>query len=268
MFPEFVIDPEQWRAFLADRQGCVVGAATARRFGWKLGDRIPLKGTIFPGTWELNLRAIYEGRRPQDDTTQLWLRYDYLYEKAPSWIRGLVGWYWVRVSDPEAAVGVARTIDEGFANSPWETRTQTERAFAAAWLKQMGNIELLILSVGAVVLLTLLLVTGNTMAIALRERRCEIGVLKAIGYPDGLVLALVLAESTAVAVLGGGIGIGLAKLLVSRGDPTGGFLPVFYLSPTAIGIGMLGAACAGAVSGLLPAFAVMRLNVIQALRSA
>lgn len=266
MFPEFVVPREQWAAFLADRQGCVAGEALARRFGWKLGDRIPLKGTIFPGLWELNLRAIYHGRRPQDDTGQFWLRYDYLYEKAPPWIRGLVGWYWVRVAHPEDAVKVAAAIDETFANSPWETRAQTEKAFAAGWVRQMGNVQLLILSIGGVVFFTLLLVTGNTMAMAVRERTGELAVLKAVGYSDVFVLGLVLAESVLVALAGGGLGLALAKLLVSGGDPTGGFLPVFYVPPSALAAGAGAAVLVGLAAGLLPALSAMRLSVVQALR--
>ncbi len=265
MFPEFVVPDDQWQAFLADREGCIVGEALAERFKWKLGDRIPIQGTIFPGAWEFNIRGIYRGKRPQDDTTQFWFRWDYLDERKP-FQKGFVGWYTVRIANADDAVRVVKAIDEGFANSAWETKTDTEKAFAASWVKQMGNIEFLILSVGGVVFLTLLLVTGNTMAIAVRERVRELAVLKAIGFSDRFVLALVMTETMIVAAVGGGIGLALAKLFTLRGDPTRGLLPFFYLPPKAIGLGLVLALAVGVMSGILPAVSAMQLRVVDALR--
>lgn len=265
MFPEFVVPDEQWQAFLRDREGAVVGQSLAERFGWKIGDRIPIRGTIFPGTWEFNVRGIYRGRRVQDDVTQFWFRWDYLEERR-TFGKGLVGWYTVRVADPDAGVGAVRAIDQQFANSPYETRTETEKAFAASWVKQMGNIQLLIMSIGSVVFFTLLLVTGNTMAIAVRERTRELAVLKAIGFSDRFVLALVIAETIVVAAAGGGIGLVLAKLFTLRGDPTGGLLPFFYLPPDAIVAGFVVALAVGLLAGILPALSAGRLRVVDALR--
>ena len=125
MFPEFEVPEQQWQAFLADKQAAIAGESTARRFGWKAGDRIPIKGSYYSGTWEFNLVGVYRGRRPQDDATQFWFRSDYLEEKGPPEWRGYVGWYTVRIADPGQAVHVVRAIDERFANSPWETRTNT-----------------------------------------------------------------------------------------------------------------------------------------------
>jgi putative ABC transport system permease protein len=265
MFPEFVIPDDQWQAFLADREGCIVGQGLAERFQWKVGDRIPLKGAIFPGMWEFNIRGTYRGSRPQDDTTQFWFRWDYLDERR-SFGKGFVGWYTVRIADPDDAVRVIKAIDEGFANSPSETKTDTEKAFAASWVKQMGNIELLLLSVGGVVFFTLLLVTGNTMAIAVRERIRDLAVLKAVGFSDGFVLILILAETMVVAIVGGGVGLVLAKLFTLRGDPTGGLLPFFYLPPNTIVLGFALAMAVGLMAGLLPALSAMRLRVVDALR--
>ena len=264
IYPEFVIDEGQWRDFMADRAGAVAGSAVAARFGWKVGDRVPLRGTIYPGPWELNLRAIYRGARPNDDQTQLWFHHRYLYEKAPEWARGIVGWYVVRVSDPGRAVEVARAVDEGFANSPWESRTQTERAFAAAFIEQVGNIEFLILAIGAVVFFTLLLVTGNTMAIAIRERTGEMAVLKALGYSDGFCLGLVLVESVVVALVGGALGLSVARGVVGA-DLTQGII-LLYLSPGSIAAGALLALGTGLLAGALPAASAMRLQVVEALR--
>ena len=265
MFPEFAIPDDQWRAFLADREGCIVGEGLAKRFHWKLGDRIPIKGTIFPGTWELNIRGIYHGTRTQDDTTQFWFRWDYLDERT-SYRKGFVGWYTVRIANPDDATRVVKAIDEEFANSPWESKTDTEKSFAASFVKQMGNIEFLILTIGSVVFFTLLLVSGNTMAITVRERVRELAVLKAIGYSDRFVLILVMAETMIIAAGGGGLGLGLAKLFTLRGDPTRGLLPFFYLPPDAIVLGFALALAVGLMAGILPAVSAMRLRVVDALR--
>jgi putative ABC transport system permease protein len=265
MFSEFAIPDDQWRAFLADREGCIVGEGLAKRFNWKLGDRIPIKGTIFPGTWEFNIRGIYRGKRMQDDTTQLWFRWDYLDERT-QFRKGFVGWYTVRVANPDDAVRVVRAVDEEFGNSPWETKTDTERAFAASWVKQMGNIEFLILTIGSVVFFTLLLVTGNTMAITVRERVRELAVLKAVGFSDRFVLILVMVETMVIAAVGGGGGLALAKLFTLRGDPTHGLLPFFYLPTDAIVLGLALALAVGLLAGILPALSAMRLRVVDALR--
>jgi putative ABC transport system permease protein len=266
MFPEYDIPEEQWRAFEADREGAIVGEGLAERFDWKVGDRVPLKGGSFPGTWEFNVQGIYRGQRAQDDVTQFWFRWDYFDERR-TFSKGLVGWYWIRIADPDQAARLARVIDGEFANSPFETKTDTEKAFAASWVKQMGNIELLMLSVGGVVFFTLLLVTGNTMAISVRERTREFAVLKAVGFSDFSVLFLVLAETAAVAAVGGIVGLGLAKLFTLRGDPTGGLLPIFYLPGNVIFVGWLIALACGLLAGALPALSAGRLRVVDALRS-
>ena len=266
MYPEFRVDAPQWNDFLADRQGAIVGRKLAERFGWRVGDRIPLKvpGYFGGGSWEFNIRGIYRGTRPNDDETQFWLRHEYLYEKAPPYWRGIVGWYVVRVSNPDDALAVSRAIDAEFANSASETRTQTESAFAAAFVNQMGNIEFLILVIGAIVFFTLLLVTGNTMAIAVRERTSELAVLKAIGYTGRFVLGLVLVESLVIAGIGGALGLWLAHRLVQE-DITQGLL-LLYLPPLAIALGAGITLVTGLLAGLLPAWGAMRLNVATALR--
>jgi putative ABC transport system permease protein len=194
----------------------------------------------------------------------MWIQHRYFYEKAPSYWQGIVGWYVVRVQDPGAAVGVARAIDAEFANSASETRTQTESAFAASFMKQMGNIEFLIMAIGSVVFFTLLLVTGNTMAIAVRERTGELAVLKAVGYSDRFVLGFVLAESVLIAAVGGAIGLWLARGIAEQ-DITSGILPL-YLSSSALAAGAAVALGTGLLAGLLPALAAMRLSVVDALR--
>jgi putative ABC transport system permease protein len=210
------------------------------------------------------VRAIYRGTRQGDDETQLWLRHDYFYEKAPQYWQGIVGWYVVRVADADQALSVARAIDAEFGNSASETRTQTESAFAAGFVQQMGNIEFLLLAIGGVVFFTLLLVTGNTMAIAVRERTGELAVLKAIGFSDRFVLGLVLAESLLIAAIGGGLGLWLAHA-VTQQDITSGLI-LLYLPPVALVGGVTFAIGTGVLAGLLPAIGAMRLNVASALR--
>jgi putative ABC transport system permease protein len=265
VFPEFEVSDEEWSAFLADQEGAVVGKVIADRFGWKVGDRIPLQGTIWTGTWEFNIRAIYEGSRSGDDESQFWFHWKFLEESRP-FGKGTVGWYTVKIDDPDQAVTVTRAIDERFSNSAYETSTETEQAFAAGFAKQIGNIKMLIMSIGAVVLFTLLLVTGNTMAMAVRERVPELGVLKTLGFGDRTVLFLVLAESLVIATVGGTLGVGLAKLFTLGGDPTGGMLPVFYLSPGEMFLGIAIAVFVGLAAGSIPALTAMNLRIVDALR--
>ncbi len=266
MYPEFEVDETEWAAFKADRQGVILGRKLADRFGWKIGDRIPLKAPGYLGgdSWEFNVRGLYRGTRRQDDETQFWMQHRYMYEKGPDYWKGIVGWYVVRVADPNEAARVLKAIDAEFANSSSETRTQTESAFAASFVKQMGNIEFLIMVIGSIVFFTLLLVTGNTMAISVRERTNELAVLKAIGYSDRFVLGLVLAESVFVAALGGGLGLLAGRAITAR-DLTNGII-LMYLPATAAVAGVFVALGTGALAGLLPALSAMRLGVVDALR--
>jgi len=265
VYPEFVIPKKQWKAFLKDREGAVAGVGTVKRFDWKIGDRIPIKGTIYPGLWEFNLRAIYRGSRPDDDTSQFWFHHKLLNERVREEYRGYTGWYVIELKDPDRAVEVVKAVDKRFANSPFETKTETEKAFAASFAKQMGNIKFLMLTSGGVVFLTLLLVTGNTMAIAVRERTAEIAVLKTVGFSDPLVLLLVLAESILVALFGGGLGVSLAKLIApALSNAVPGLN--FYVSSQNLAIGVGFALLIGLMAGVIPAFAAMRLRVVDALR--
>jgi putative ABC transport system permease protein len=266
MYPEYKVDPQEWKAFLADRQGVIVGVKTMQRFGWKVGDHVPLKAPGFRGGtgWDFNIRGTYRGTRPNDDETQFWLRHDYLVEKGPDFWKGIVGWYMVRVAHPDDAPKVAKAIDATFANSASETRTQSEASFAAAFVQQMGNIEFLIRAIGSLVFFTLLLVTGNTMAIAVRERTSEIATLKAIGYPARFVLGLVLTESMLIAAVGGALGLWLVHTLIQQ-DLTQGLI-LLYLPGLALASGLAVALATGFFAGLIPAMNAMRLNVATALR--
>ena len=271
VFPEFSIPEDQWKTFVMDRQGAIVGARTAKRFGWKVGDRVPLKGTIFYGPWEFNVDGIYHGTREGDDETQFWFQFAALDEwrktNLPGGQRSQVDWYTVRVYSPGDAARIMSAIDETFRNSPFETRTDTESSFLANWFKQMGDIESLLFAIGVVVLLTLLLVTGNTMAMAVRERVGELAVLKAIGFTGRFVLFLIFAESLVVALFGAGIGLVLARTAVhAMRGPLGSFLPTLYLPTGAFLTGMGIAILVGVAAAAAPAVSAMRMSVVESIR--
>jgi putative ABC transport system permease protein len=267
--PEMILAPEEKQAWLQTRTGAIVGRNTAGRFGWKIGDKVPIHSPIWGRrTWEFDIVGIYDGRDKGTDTTPMFFRYDYFdeFRQQNNWGTGLVGWYTIRVKDPARAAEIARLVDQEFENSPAETKAEPEGAFVQGWARQIGNIALIVGSILGAVFFTLLLVTGSTMSQAVRERIGEIGVLKAIGFTHGRVLALVLAESCLLALLGGGLGLGLAWLVVARGDPTGGLLPLFHLRLSDLLLGAGLTLALGLVTGLFPALQAMRLRVADALR--
>lgn len=269
VIPELVVPDDQWQNFVKDRQGGIAGAKTAQRFGWKIGDRIPIKNVAYgvSGTWEFNLDGIYHSQRTGGDESQFWFQWDYFEERMPERFKGNVGWYVVKLDSPDKAVSVAKAIDDMAANSSFETKTETESEFAASWVKQFGNIQLLIITIGSVVFFTLLLVTGNTMAISVRERIGELAVLKAIGFSDRWVLFFVLAEALTIALVGGLLGLGVALLAIpALGAALNGLLPTLILSPAVLSSGLAIALLVGAIGGILPGIGAMRLRVVDAIR--
>ncbi len=271
VFPEFVVPDDQWNAFLKDRVGVICGARLADRFHWKIGVRIPIKNNLYDpknSAWEFNLDGIYHGKQPKDDETQFWFQWDYFEERVSQGFKGQVGWYVLRLDSPDDAVRVSKAIDGEFANSPYETKTETESAFAAGWVKQFGNIKILIISIGTVVFLTLLLVTGNTMAISVRERTPELAVFKAIGFSDRAVLFFVLAESLIIALVGGLLGLSFAVLAVPwlAKAMSGMMVPTLVLTPSVIPPGLILTILVGLISGMLPGLTAMHMRVVNALR--
>ena len=270
MYPEFLLPAEQRAAWLKTRSGAIAGRSTAERFGWKIGDRIPINATVWTRkggelTWEFDLVGIYDGAEKGTDTTQFLFRYDF-FDESRQFGQGMVGWYTVRVADPDRAAEIAAAIDAEFANSPYETKAEPEGAFLQGFANQVGDIGFIMMSIIAAVFFTILLVAGNTMAYAVRERTNELAVLKAVGFTDGGVLALVLGESLVLTALGGGIGLGLAWLLVSAGDPTGGSLPVFYIPARDLAAGGVLILLMALIAGILPALQARRLRIADALR--
>ncbi|MET0213785.1 MAG: FtsX-like permease family protein [Vicinamibacterales bacterium] len=268
VYPEFRVPPDQVQAWLADRQGAIAGRDLADRFGWKVGDRIPLTGTIWQPkqgqTWEFNLVGIYDGE-DGIDKTQFFFRYDYLDENRAEGA-GLVGWYVVRIADPDQALALSRTFDEMFANSSAETKTTTEKGFIEGFAKQIGDIGAIMIAISSVVLFMFGLVAASTMAQSVRERTSEFAVLKTLGFTGRAILVLVLVESLFIALLGGGLGLALAWVFVQQGDPTGGMLPIFVLAPRDVGIGIALMLAIGLLAGAAPALGAMRLRITDALR--
>lgn len=272
IYPEFILTDDAREAWLRTRTGAVAGRKLADRFGWKVGDRIPLQATIWQkkdGTrsWEFDLVGIYEGKDANTDTSQFFFRYDY-FDESRLFGQGLIGWYIVRVSNPDDSVEIAKQIDNEFSNSPAETKAETEGAFVRGFARQIGDIGTIVRAILAAVFFTILLVSGNTMAQSVRERMEELGVLKALGFTNRQVLRLVLMESCLVAGLGGLGGLAIAWLLISAGDPTRGALPVFYFPAQDIAIGTALTALLGLVTGIGPAWQAMRLQIADALRRA
>ncbi len=270
MYPEFVLPADQKETWFKTRTGAIVGRTTADRFGWKIGDRIPLKSPIWQragggDSWEFDLVGIYDGAKKGTDTTQFFFHYDY-FDEGRQWGKGTIGWFVIRIADPAQADAIAARVDQEFANSPTETKTEPEGAFAAGFAQQIGDIGLIVTGILTAVFFTILLVAGNTIAQSVRERTEEIGVLKAIGFPNGLVLTLVLAESSLIAALGGLTGLGLAWLLTAGGSPMPTMLPVFYFPLQDILLGLALVVALGLVTGALPALQAMRLGTAEALR--
>jgi putative ABC transport system permease protein len=270
MYPEFILSDEEREAWLATRSGAIAGRGIAERFGWKVGDRIPINATVWTRkggerTWEFDLVGIYDGAEKGTDTSQFLFRYDFFHESR-QFGEGQVGWYTVRVEDPERAAETAAAIDAEFANSPYETKTEPEGAFLQGFADQIGDVGFIMMSIIAAVFFTILLVAGNTMAYAVRERTNELALLKAVGFTDRGVLGLVLGESLLLTVLGGGVGLGLAWMLVSMGDPTGGSLPVFYIPVRDMVAGVVLIALMAFIAGILPALQAQRLRIADALR--
>jgi putative ABC transport system permease protein len=271
MYPEYRIPAAQKAAFEADRTGAIVGEALARRFGWKVGDTIPLQATIFPqqgsNAWPLKLDGIFsiDDAKRKGEESQLLFHWKY-FDEANDYVKGRVGWYMVQVDDPAHADRIAQAIDALSENSDHETKTQTEQAFNQSFAKQFADIGLIVTAIMAAVFFTLLLLTGNTMAQAVRERIPELAILKTIGFSNRSVLWLVLGESVFLVVLGGAIGLGIAAVLMPAvSAASGGMISLPTVMPQTWAMGIALMLAIGVVVGLLPALRAMRLKIVDAL---
>jgi len=269
--PEITLPAEQKKAWLATRTGAIVGRQTAEKFHWKIGDKVPIRSPIWhksdgSDTWDFDVVGIYDSPDKSTDLTAMFFRYDYFDESRPDRAKGSVGWYTIRIKDPSQAAEIAKRVDAEFENSDAETKTEPEGAMAQEWASQVGNIALIVTGILSAVFFTILLVTGNTMAQAVRERTGELGVLKAIGFTNAQVVGMVLVESCLLTVLGGVAGLGLAWLVVSNGDPTHGSLPTFFFPKSDLLLGLGLSLLLGVLTGIVPAWQAMRLQVAVALR--
>ena len=271
VYGEYEVPPDQLQAFRDTRSGAAVGEALAKKFGWKIGDTIPLQATIFPrggsNDWPLELKAIFRARDRNNvgAENQLMMNWAY-FDESNDYIKNQVSWFTVQLANADQASRVAQAIDAISANSDRETKSQTESAFQQAFAKQFADIGLIVTAIMGAVFFTLLLLTGNTMAQAVRERIPELATLKTLGFTDGTVLVLVMVESVLLVVLGGLIGLGLAAAIMpAMSTASGGViaLPTVPLQTWLIGLGlMIGI---GIVVGVLPALRAQRLKIVDAL---
>jgi putative ABC transport system permease protein len=269
VYPEIYLPEAQRKAWLADRSGAIVGPAVAKRLGWKIGDHIPIQGTFFrrangSPSWDFTLDGIYTATKKGFDTSAMLIQYDYI--KEARFAQDMVGWYIIRIADPRHAAQAVNRIDTLFDNSRYETKTSTEKAFTDGFAKQVGDIGAIITAIVTAVFFTILLVAGNTMAQSVRERTGELAVLKTLGFNDRLVLGLVLAESCFLALAAAAVGLLLAWQFTRGGDPTGGYLGVFFISSQDFAVGAVLAILLGVTTGLLPGLRAMRLRIVDALR--
>ena len=271
MYPEYLVPAGEKQRWLQDRSGLLVGRAIARNYGWKVGDRVPIRSDIFARqggsyTWDFVVDAIFDNRDPSGDTNSMLFHYDY-FDEARTVGKGTIGWYIVRISDPNRATRIASAIDAQFTNSSAETKTGTEKAFVQGFAKQTGDIGAIVTSIGIAVFFTMLLVSGNTMAQAVRERTNELAVMKTLGFTDGRVLLLVLAESMLITLIGGALGTAGALLIVTKmGAVLSSYLSAFVLTSKALVVGVLLMVVLGLVSGAVPAARASRLRIADALR--
>jgi putative ABC transport system permease protein len=273
VYPEMSVSDAERKAFADTRTGVLVGEGLARRFHWKVGDRIPMQSTIFPDrsgskNWAFDVTGIIHStdKKAAGFFDQLLLLHWSYFDETTPYNRGGVGWYVTKVADVNQADRVAKAIDALSANSDHETRTLTEQAATASWMKQLADIGLIVTSIMGAVFFTLMLLSGNTMMQAVRERTNELAVLKTIGFSSTSMLAMVLAESVLLLVLGGVIGIGLAEPLIPLiSHASNGMLSLPPVGPKSWGLGLALMLAIGALVGALPAWSAMRLNIVDAL---
>jgi len=268
IYPEIVLPEDQKRAWIADRTGILVGKTTAARFGWQVGQRIPLQQNIpyksDGNTWEVTVRGIYD--YPGGDTSGIVMQRAYL-DEGRSFGKGRLGWIVTRIANPEDAPRISKEIDALFANSAAETRTASEKAFMAEFAKQMGDIGAILTAVASAVFFTMLLVSANTMAQSVRERVNEIGVMKTLGFTHGSVTALVLVEAIVITVAAGALGIFFASGMVAALQPMlAKMLPMLDLTRDSVGLAFALMVAFGVLAGALPAMRARNLKVVEALR--
>jgi putative ABC transport system permease protein len=271
MYPEYVLSAEEKKAFLTDRTGAIAGRKLAEQYGWKIGDQVPLRGTIFPGTWTFTLRGIYDGADKGTDQSTFFFHWDYLNESMKKQFprrADQTGVFVVQLKDPQQAAEVSEAIDATFKNSLAETLTETEKAFQLGFVAMTEAILLAIQAVSFVVLVIIMAVMANTMAMTARERYGEYATLKALGFGNGFVTLMIFGESLAIAFVGGVTGIALTFPL-ARGfaDAMGSLFPIFFVSEDTMLMQFAAAILIGVVAACIPAWKAARVRIVDGLRA-
>jgi putative ABC transport system permease protein len=267
---DYGVTPEERTAFVRERSAAIVGETLARKWGWKIGDRIPINSNIFSQrngsrTWDFTIAGIIKPHKPQVDTNFMLFQYAY-FDETRSFGKDQIGWMVLQTASPSVNDRVAKAIDQMFANSSAETATDTEKAFNKAFAAQLGNIALIVTLVVGAAFVTILMIVGNTMALTIRERTREIGVMKTLGFSGGRILGLVLGESVLLALLGGIPGLALAALIAfSLRAAMANFVPGFAVTPAIALLGLVLMLALGILTGAIPALNAMRLKIATAL---
>jgi putative ABC transport system permease protein len=271
VYPEFVVPPEQLAAFKRDRRGVIVGRKTMLKNGWKIGDQVPLKGTIYPGTWSFTIRGMYQGADDKVDEGQFLLHWSYVNEKIKALLPSLadrVGVFVINIEDPGESAAVSAAIDSGFRNSLAETRTETQKAFQLGFIAMVDTILIAIQTVAYVVILIIMAVMANTMAMAARERMREYATLKALGFHDRFVSVLILGESLSMSLAGGLLGVALTFPLADAFfRATRDLFLVFTVTPTTVALQVASSLLIGICAALAPAFNSSRVRIVDGLRA-
>ena len=271
LYPEYVLNDDEKKAFLLDRQGVIVGRKLADTYGWKVGDQIALRGTIYPGTWVFNLRGFWDGVDAKTDESQMLLHWQYLSETARKRLgrsmADYVGVYVLRIDQPDNAPVVAERIDTMFRNSLAETLTETEKAFQLSFVSMSETILVAISAVSLVIVVIIMAVMANTMSMTARERLSEYATLKALGFPPGFIVKLLFGESLVIALLGGGLGLALTlPVAAAFAQSVGTLFPVFRVSELTMALQLLASVVVGVVAGAWPAWKMSRISIVNGLR--
>lgn len=271
LYPEYRIAPEDMKAFMLDRKGCIVGRKLARQYGFRVGETVPLRGTIFPGTWEFVVRAIYDGADAKTDTSQFFFHWDYLNETLKKTVprrANTVGVYIVGIDQPGNAAQISTAVDQVFGNSLAETRTETEKAFQLGFVAMTEAIVVAIQVVSFLVIFIIMAVMANTMAMTARERLAEYATMKALGFGPARLIALIFGESLAISLVGAAAGVAatypVAQWFAAK---LGTLFPVFGVSRYTVIMQLCAAVLVGVVAALFPGVRAARLRIVDGLRN-
>ena len=270
LYPEYVLPEAEQKAFLLDRQGAIVGRKLAQLYGWRIGDQIPIRGTIYPGTWSFTLRGIWDGADAKTDESQLLFHWKYLSESVRQRSgrnADAVGVYTIGISEPDNAPLISQRVDALFKNSLAETLTETEKAFQLGFVAMSEAILVAVQAVSFLIIVIIMAVMANTMTMTARERLAEYATLKALGFTPEFVVKLLFGESLLIALIGGGLGV-VASIPVAAAfaNAVGSLFPVFVVSPTTMALQLGASAVIGVIAAAWPAWKMSRIDIVNGLR--